>query len=228
MENSSTVTEPPRVPRYVRDLNELANVRGITTSTLFGPDENHPETRLWSIWTGDFHQLQSVGLLARHQIARLMNPIKPSRRGRHRMLTVPGSEPPWCNPLLQGEIEVAGDRFRWRLDFGSAVFSIANRGWGDVEAITCANEVRLYGSAEALVRVGLDEARLPVGARTARSSGWAEEPWWHIRRVPSGLYLYRYATENLSRSRHSQAQGDYTSPVRTRLTLVVDNTPRDR
>lgn len=223
METPSVFT-PPRIPRYVRDLSELAEVRGITTSIAFGLDKNEGEIRMWSKWEGSCHQLQSVGLLVPSQVALLM---RASPTVRRRMVTVPRNEPPWCNPLLHGELEVAGGQFEWRLDFGPAAFSIADRGWGDVEEVTYANEVRLYGSAEALVRAGLDEARLPVGARTARSSGWVEEPRWYIRRAPSGLYLYRYATDNLSRSRHSQAQGEYAPSVRTALMLVTDNTSRD-
>jgi hypothetical protein len=189
MESPSNVSKPPRVPRYVRDLNELAEVRGIAVSTLFGAGDRNPEIRLWAKWTGACHQLQSVGLLARHQLARLM---WSSPRPRRLTFTVPSSEPWWCNPLLQGEIEVTGDLFEWRLDFGPGEFSVADRGWGDVEAVTYANEVRLYGSAEALVRAGVDRARLPLGMRTAKSGWWVDEPWWYSRRVPSGLHLYRF------------------------------------
>ena len=134
METPCTVSTPPRIPRYVRDLNELAEARGITTSIVFGPDKSDPEIRMWSKWEGAFHQLESVGLLSRHQLALLMNA---SPRVRRRMVTVPGSQPPWCNPLLQGEIEVVDGRFEWRLDFGPGAYSIADRGCGDVEAVLC-------------------------------------------------------------------------------------------
>jgi hypothetical protein len=211
METPSTVSKQPRIiPRYVRDLNELAELHGIATSTLFAPDDDSAEIRLWANWRGVCPQLQSVGLLARHQLARLM--WLPPRF----TLTVPSGEPRWCHRLLHGEIEVTGDVFEWRLNFGPGEFSVTDRGWGDVEAVTYVEEILLYGSAEALIRAGVDRTRLPLGKRAAKSSGCTDdEPWWCSRRVPNGMYLYR------------QEHGTSAPPVRTHLRLVVDNTVRE-
>jgi hypothetical protein len=212
---------PPKIPSYIRDLNDLAERHGITTSIILGPYDNNLELRLWAKWRGTCDGLQSVDLLSHHQLARLIWPRR--RRGavRRPMITVPSSEPPWCNPLLRGEMEISGDHFEWNLDFGSAHFSVADR--GDVEAVTYANEVCLYGSAEALIRAGVNEARLPLGVRAAKSSRF-DDPKWHSRRAPNGLHLYRFETQTNSGKRHSRNHRVSADLVRSHLRLVVDNT----
>jgi len=217
--------QPPKIPQYIWDLNDLAALHGIATSIVFAPHGSNADIRLWAKWKGTCQHLQSIGLLARHKLARLIRSWRRPSLVRRFRLTVPSSEPPWCNPLLRGEIEVSGDHFEWNLDFGPANFSVVTR--RDVEAIKYPDEIWLYGSADALIHAGVDETRLPLGKRTAKSSPH-DAPKWHSRRVPNGLYLYRYATGASSQIRHAHKPGASTQLVRPQLRLVVDNTFHDR
>jgi len=210
----------PTIPQYVRDLNDLAAVHGITTATAFARD-NDGRLRLWAQWRGTWKALQAIGLLARHQIARLRGSRQRLPNVRRLMLTVPSSEPPWCNPLLRGEIEVLGNHFEWTLDFGPGDFSIANR--GDVEAITYSDEICLYGTPEALIRAQIDEERLPLGRRTAKSSR-RDSRRWHSRRLRNGLVLYRFRTYANGPSAQVPAHWPPTACTSSHLRLVVDNT----
>jgi hypothetical protein len=219
MDTAQSISKPSQVPRYVRDLNLLAEAHGIVTSVFLAPyDDGGPEIRLWARWIGDREELKSLGLLAPSQL-RLLAPWGDNSARLRRFLTVPSSEPAWLHPLLKGEIEVGGDRFDWNLDFGSCEFSITQR--GEVEAITYSDEVLLHGTASALIAAGIEKSRLAIGRRLAKKE--RDGLRWRSRRLPDGLHIHCFETEAAFQRRQSNELRAFANK-RTHLKLVVDNT----
>jgi hypothetical protein len=172
---------PGRIPRYVRNLNALAERHGISVNVTNEPYDNDPEIRLWSEWSGTCEQFLATGLFVPSQ-ARLLLSLTAFHSHSDSTLTVPTSPTPPC--LLAGKLTVGGNQVLWKIDSGPAQYTVSER--CRVEIVTYADIVAYHGTTEDLVIARVcDRKCLPVGKRPFRSGGSyysAAGPNWSARR----------------------------------------------
>jgi hypothetical protein len=222
---------PPRLPRFIENLNSLALAHGLTVTMAVEPYENDPEIRLWGKWSG-----------TRAQLLEIVQPVRsyhlPLACGQ---LTVPGGAGYCANPLITGTVRVDGDQVLYEVDFGPSDFSISEA--AGVEIITSRKEIAYHGTAAALLAVGVDRSRLPLRKGSGkRGTGYGGVEWWSSRRQPDGSIVYRVESPAALRARRAErkewerstrravlggtAPATAAPPRRpSHLRLVVDNDP---
>jgi hypothetical protein len=214
---SARTTAVSLIPRYVANLNALAERHGLTATVVVEPYDNDPEVRLWGKWRG-----------TRANFLSLVQPVAsyhlPLSRGR---LNIPGGAWFAVNPLLTGDVTVAGDQVEYAIDFGPGEYAITE--CGDVEVVTSADETAYHGAADALLALGIPQSRLPVGKRNGKKdnfglvlqgSTWLVVERWSSRRQPDGSIVYRAETPAARRRRAAASSSVNPSHLR----LVVDDT----
>jgi hypothetical protein len=212
---------PDRIPRFVRNLNALAEQHGLAVRMAVEPYANDPELRLWATWSG-----------SRAAFLNLVQPVAsyhlPLSRGK---LSIPGGGGYYCsNSLLTGTVTVAGDDIVFVIDFGPADFTLAEK--RGVEIIRTAKEISYHGTADELVGAGIPRDRLPIGKRAAKSFiGYGSDEHWRSRRQPDGSILYRVESPAALRERRAEDDSrrrmygeSPNRPAAPALRLVVDNT----
>jgi hypothetical protein len=198
---SASSTLPP-IPRYMRNLNRLAERTGLTVDVHVAPYTNDPEVRLWSEWAGTEAQFRATGLFVPSQRF-------PMGAG---ILEIPSSTL-WVCCLAKGSVDVTGAIARWSIDCGPTLYSVEEK--HGVEIITYAEEAIYHGSFEALLGAGVPRKRLPSGKRNAK--GNPHTPYWGSRRQPDGTIVYRVQTESgIRRIREAQETEKAAAEARKR------------
>jgi hypothetical protein len=215
-----------RLPRFIVNLNEWAEARGVAVSV-----DDDSGLRLWSNWSGSKECFLSLGLFPNHWHF-------PIARGWQ---TVPHGTGQCGEPLLAGEITVSGDNVLWEIDSGLSRFTITER--GRVEIVTYPDETVSHGGAEDLIEAAIcPRNRLPMGKRAvivhrAMASREDDGPSWSARRQLDGTYVYRLESQ-ASFQRRVREFRDYANERRRmdglppyeeprpkpHLRLVIDNT----
>jgi hypothetical protein len=219
---------PAGIPRFIENLNAMATQNGMTTEMAVEPYSDDPEVRLWGKWRG-----------TRGQFLALVQPVAsyhlPLSRGS---LNIPGGSGYYSrNALLSGSVIVNGDAVLFEIDFGSPEFTIANH--ADVEVVSYAHEVLYHGSPAALLALGIQRSRLPLGKKAVKAEYHSDsQARWLSRRQPDGSVVHRVESPAAFRRRrarlthpHFQAKlarflGAESTPPTARpshLRLVIDN-----
>lgn len=221
------------VPRYVQNLNALAEHHGLSTRVYVARYKKESEgPMIFAEWMGTKESLFSMGLLTPHQ----QLPLQYLPSPRKREFCVPSSSGWDWHPLLRGQITVVGDDgVLVELDFDEVPQGI--RMIGDVEVVSYRTEIASHGTAEALIEAKVCEHKqLPTGKHTRKSCYSSLKPRleWHSRRHPDGMFVYWRPTEaeaERQRVEHEawMAQLNRSGPAapeppRSHLNLVVDNT----
>lgn len=178
---SESHSGPKVLPRFVRNLNALAEAHGFSTRMSVEPYSDSPKLRLWARWEGTKSQLISLGLLTPSQQRLLTTDCDLN------CFSVPHSAR-WLNPLIGGGLTVTGDTVALDIDFGPPTYLLTEQ--QGVEVVTYPNDVLYHGTSAALIGAGIPAARLPSGKRLARQSYNSDEPRWRSRRQPDGLVVY--------------------------------------
>jgi hypothetical protein len=228
-------TVPAQLPRYVRNLNTWAESFGLRAEVAVYPYDNDPELRMWGRWTG-----------TRAQLLEMVQPL-PSYRlpiTSGRLIVPKGSRSGSLKRLLEGNVTVSDEKVTLEIDFGSPVYTLSNH--DGVETIVSAEEVLHHGSVEALIAMGVEQDRLPKGARTRReydgleyisaTSSFKYHASWYSVVQPDGsvvhcietpLKVHRRQAELDKEYRPSSRVGAPRTTARARpsyLRLVIDNT----
>ncbi len=144
-----------RVPRYVRNLNALAESCGLVVRT-YGTVKDGTEF-LCADWVGSMAQLLSTGLIARgHRFPQTVG-----------MLTIPRGEHWSRHPLLKGIVKLNGDNVLYEIDCGPMPNDLTMK--GDIE-IASGNSGSIYhGSPAGLLATGICAIhQLATGKRTLK------------------------------------------------------------
>lgn len=185
------------VPRYIRNLNAIAERAGMTVTMRAASVPEQPEPNLMARWEGTLEQLAATGLLVPHTVRRLRWASASSTHASGARCQLSG-----LSGDVSGEARVSGDRIVWEINWGPIDYSIEQR--GEVEIVTHSCEIVYHGSAAALEGAGIPRKRLPTGKHTAKSRyGILEgpEPAWRARRQPDESYVYYREAEDLVRIR---------------------------
>lgn len=186
---SSTATDRPAllVPRYVRNLNTLAERCGMAVAVSvdqYAPDEQQwvdveGDYYLAAEWAGTRAQLAMLGLFTQ---AKLLNCSPIGRDARRRVSTRD----------LSGIMETKGDRVAIELDFGEVPREITML--GRVEVITYADEVAYHGSPDDLLAAKVCSAKdLPMTKRRRKNGSHypnARTPHHWAQWQPDGLVVF--------------------------------------
>jgi hypothetical protein len=201
------------LPRFIENLNAMAREHGMTAEMFVEPYSDHPEIRLWAKWRG-----------TREQLLALAKPVRsyhlPLSRGS---LYIPGGSQYYApKSLLGGIVSVNGDEVLFEVDFGPSDFTVADI--AGVEVISYVDEVLYHGPPAALIGLGIERARLPMGKRGARSGYDYKATWptWSARRQPDGTILYRVESPaGLRRRRKEHEEPDRQARIRMVLGLAT-------
>jgi hypothetical protein len=206
---------PSRIPRYIGNLNALAENARMAVEMAVEPYGNDPALRLWSSWRG-----------ARDAFLSLVQPVAsyhlPLTQGR---LNIPGGSAYYAhNALVSGDVIVTGDDVLYQIDFGPPVFTISDA--AGVEIVSYADETLYHGAPAALIALGIERTRLPLGRRPARSDrGWfAETERWSSRRQPDGLIVHRVESPAAFRRRREE-YGEFLSEREQRVVGAESKPP---
>lgn len=185
----SKSTPAPLVPRFVRNLNALAEQHGMKTSTeIDGYEGNESARVLWSVWEGTEAQLRATNLFKPNFH------IRPTRT----RFDVPPSSP--CElPIVTGSIlRGEGDLLKVECDFGPPPKAIANK--GDVEIVEYDDAVVYHGTREALLGERLC-SDFPGVRGTVGTSLSDRGRRWRTRRHPDGTYVHWVEREDVWQQR---------------------------
>jgi hypothetical protein len=181
------------VPRYVANLNRLAELQGMTVRPYVEEYVDAPGRFALSVdWLGTRAQFFALGLITSHQ----RWPIERMPSGRREFCYPQDAGFAAC-PILRGHAEVEGESIKVELLFCDAPRRLSMI--GDVEVIDCNDEVGYHGNAEALVATKVcTKKELPTGVRAKRTTyarGMDRFPQVACRRQPDGLFLIWRETE---------------------------------
>ncbi len=221
----------PRIfPRYILNLNSLADHHGLRTSVFVGrslggwkPSDRH----ILCEWTGTREQLVSTELFTpKAAAATLYLP------DGERQCTVPPHDA--MRPMLYGHLRLEGRNFRWLIDHGPAPLSIEHR--QGLEIMRYETFVRWHGCAEDLMAARVCERRqLPAGRNSTRcNTGYPDDAdpitWW-VRRHPDGTYVFLQETASETARRRDEWKQRYRHeeavPIAPRHLRLVVNNERD-
>lgn len=227
------------VPRYIRNINAIAQQAGISVNVCVAPYDNSTNVRLWSEWKGNRDQLFSTALLTTAQRKPLFwdctRTLILSSAGGHR-----------DNACLSGEIRARDGHFEWDIDCGPITYGLEER--DGAEIVVYADYTLYHGTQDELIGLGVEPKRLPTGPRAVKNHNvWDYDaemnamPKWTSRRQFDGSLIYcvestSHRLERIRRDKVFRAQchaersaregasaGTPPNP-RPSLRLVVDNT----
>lgn len=210
---------PLEVPRFARNLNRLAEEKGLAVKVRTAArDYGDLERRLWALWKGPTDTFYALGLLQPSQ--RL-----PLKEG---VLSIPSHVGPFPEyALLTGYLMVEDGTATWELDFGPADYELEQR--GQIEVITYADETLYHGAPAALVAAGIDKRRVTLGKRPSSASARFNypHPAWRSRRQPDGTIVHRVESPSASARRlaKERLEQQYAAEYRQSLSTSLDRPP---
>jgi hypothetical protein len=174
----STETPALLIPRFVQDLNVIAERVGLSVLVAAA------DGKLVATWRGSKKQMRATGLLT------------PGYR-------FPYGRCPFKNTMIEGSMIVERRGVvRAEVYCGEIPNKIEHK--GDIEVIHYKNETAYHGPREALIAGHVCEEKQFPGPKHRRrqSHGWSEpEPNWEAHLMPSGMYLFARETDQAAKER---------------------------